>query len=211
MIKTLLNTLIYLFFPSIFVSLFTINFYSKEAILLLTISYVILIIFFSLKYKNTLKKDLYKFKKKNLITILIYWIIGFILMMLSNYIINYLIIPNGISNNEASNIELLLNNKITYTISLCILIPYIEEIVFRLELKNKIKNKYLFILTSSSLFAILHILSSTKLIELIYFIPYFILGITFSTIYHKTDNIYSNIITHILHNTIIVIFYLITL
>lgn len=211
MIKTLLNIIIYLFFPSIFISLFTLNFYSTEGILLQLISYILLIIFFYFKYKKQLKKDLQNFKKKYLLTIILYWIIGFILMMLSNYIINYLLIPNSISNNEASNIELILNYKYIYPISICILIPIIEEIVFRLELKNKYKNKYLFILLSSIIFALPHLISNTKLIELIYFIPYFILGITFSTIYYKTDNIYSNIISHILHNTVIVIFYLITL
>ena len=86
-----------------------------------------------------------------------------------------------------------------------------DEIVFRLELKNKYKNKYLFIILSSILFTIPHLLSNTKLIELIYFIPYFILGYTFSIIYYKTNNIYSNILAHILHNTVIVIYYLIIL
>lgn len=211
MIKTLLNIIIYLFFPSIFISLFTLNFYSKEGILLQLLSYILLLIFFYFKYKKLLKKNVNNFKKKYITTTLIYWIIGFILMMLANYIINYLIIPNGISKNEAYNIELLLNHKLIYPITVSIFIPIIEEIVFRLELKNKYKNKYLFIILSSCLFALPHLISNTKLIELIYFIPYFILGLTFSTIYYKTNNIFSNILAHILHNTIIVIFYLITL
>ena len=211
MIKTLLNIIIYLFFPIIFISLFTLNFYSIKGILLQTLSYTILIIYFFFKYKNILKKDLNNFKKKYIKSIIIYWIIGFILMILSNFIINYIIIPNGISNNESNNIKLLLNYKYIYPISICILIPILEEIIFRLELKNKYKNKYLFIILSSTIFTLPHLINNTKLIEVIYFIPYFILGITLSTIYYKTDNIYSNILAHILHNTVIVIYYLITL
>lgn len=211
MIKTLLNIIIYLFFPTIFISLFTQNFYNKEGIILQTLSYILLIIFFYFKYKNILKKDLKNLRKEHIKTILLYWIIGFTLMILSNYIINYIIIPNGISNNESQNIEILLKYRYIYPISVCILIPIIEEIVFRLELKNKYKNKYLFILISSIIFALPHLITNTKLIELLYFIPYFLLGLTFSTIYYKTNNIYSNILAHILHNTIIVIYYLITL
>ena len=126
-------------------------------------------------------------------------------MMLSNYIINYIIIPNGISLNESGNRELLFNNKIIYSFTLCILIPFLEEITFRLEFKKNIKNKYLFIFLSSFTFALLHILSTTKLIEILYIIPYIILGLNFTLTYNKTDNILSNIIAHIIHNTTIVL------
>jgi len=122
-------------------------------------------------------------------------------MMISNLIINYLIIPNGISQNELANRELLKNNKLIYSIMVCILVPIIEETTFRLEFKKNIKNKYIFIIISSLLFATLHILSITKLIELLYIIPYIILGLTFTLIYQKTNNILCNIFSHILHNS----------
>ena len=211
MIKTLTNIIIYLFFPSIFVSLFTTNFNSIKSIILLTISYILLIIYFYIKYKKELTNYYKKFKKKHIKTIILYWLIGFILMIISNYIINFLIIPNGISNNESSNIELLLNYKYIYPISICILIPILEEIIFRLELKKIYKNKYIFLLLSSIIFTIPHLIANTKLIELLYFIPYFILGYTLSLIYYKTNNIYSNILAHMIHNTLIVFYYLIIL
>ena len=125
--------------------------------------------------------------------------------MLFNYIINNIIIPNNISNNEQSNRELLINNKLIYGLLLTTIIPYIEEIVFRLSLKKSIKNNTIFILISSTIFSLLHIISSTKLIELLYFIPYFILGLTFSTIYIKTENIFCSTISHMLNNTITVL------
>lgn len=201
MLKGLKNILIYIFFPSIFTILFTTDIYSKKYMFYLLISYILLTIYFLIIYKKDLKEYLKKFKIKNIPTILLYWILGFIFMMISNYIINYLIIPNGLSNNEAGNRELLFNNKLIYSIILCIFIPILEEITFRLEFKKNIKNKKIFLLVSSISFALLHILSTTKLIELLYIIPYLILGITFSKIYIKTDNLISSIIAHILHNT----------
>ena len=63
----------------------------------------------------------------------------------------------------------------------------------------------LFIIISSIIFSTLHLLSNTKLIELLYFIPYFILGLTFSITYIKTNNIFNSILLHIINNTLTVI------
>lgn len=201
MLKGFKNILIYIFLPSIFTMFFTTNIYSKKYMFYMLISYMLLTLYFIILYKKDLKEYVKNFKKKNIKTILLYWIIGFIFMMISNYIINYLIIPNGLSTNEAGNRDLLFNNKLIYSIILCIFIPILEEITFRLEFKKNIKNKKVFLLVSSISFALLHILSTTKLIELLYIIPYLILGFTFSKIYIKTDNLLSSIIAHILHNT----------
>ena len=177
--KALINILIYILFPSIIPLFFTNNINSKEYIIYLFISYIFVAIYFTIIYKEELLNNIKKLNKKNILTTLIYFIIGFLLMMLSNYIINYIIIPNGISNNEQSNRDLLLNNKLLYGLLLSLIIPYIEEIVFRLNIKKSIKNNTIFIILSSTIFSLLHIISSTKLIELLYFIPYFILGLTF--------------------------------
>ena len=211
MLKTLKNILIYLFFPVIFVLLFTSDINSKLYISLMFLSYILLGIYFYIIYKDDLLNDFKTFNKRYFKSIFTYFFIGFCLSTLSNLLINTFIIPNGISNNELSNIDYLLKNKFLYSIILCILIPIIEEVVFRLELKKKYKNKYLFIIISSSIFSILHLLSNTHLIELRYFIPYFIIGYTFSSLYYKTNNIYTNILTHMLHNSVIVIYYLLFL
>lgn len=203
--KALSNILIYIFLPSIIPLFFTNNINSKEYIIYLFISYILISLYFTIIYKDELLNNIKKLNKKNILTTLIYFIIGFLLMMLSNYIINYIIIPNGISNNEQSNRNLLLNNKLLYGLLLSLIIPYIEEIVFRLSFKKSINNNIIFIPISSTIFGLLHIISSTKLIELLYFIPYFILGLTFSTIYTKTNNIFCSTISHILNNTITIL------
>lgn len=203
--KALINILIYILFPSIIPLFFTNNINSKEYIIYLFLSYIFVAIYFTIIYKEELLNNIKKLNKKNILTTLIYFIIGFLLMMLSNYIINYIIIPNGISNNEQGNRELLLNNKLLYGLLLSLIIPYIEEIVFRLNIKKSIKKNTIFIILSSTIFSLLHIISSTKLIELLYFIPYFILGLTFSITYTKTNNIICSTISHILNNTITVL------
>ena len=203
--KSVSNILIYLLFPSIIPLFFTNKINSKEYIILLFISYLLLFVYFFSIYKKEILKDIKIFNKETIFKTIFYFIIGFILMILFNYIINYIIIPNGISNNEIGNRDLLLKNKIVYSILLCIIIPFIEEIIFRLSLKKTIKNKYLFLIVSSTIFALLHLLSNTKLIELLYFIPYFILGLTFGTMYIKTNNIFSSILSHIFNNTLTVL------
>ena len=162
--KSVSNILIYLLFPSIIPLFFTNKINSKEYIILLFISYLLLFVYFFSIYKKEILKDIKIFNKETIFKTIFYFIIGFILMILFNYIINYIIIPNGISNNEIGNRDLLLKNKIVYSILLCIIIPFIEEIIFRLSLKKTIKNKYLFLIVSSTIFALLHLLSNTKLI-----------------------------------------------
>ena len=203
--KALSNILIYIFLPSIIPLFFTNNINSKEYIIYLFISHILISLYFTIIYKDELLNNIKKLNKKSILTTLIYFIIGFLLMMLSNYIINYIIIPNGISNNEQGNRNLLLNNKLLYGLLLSLIIPYIEEIVFRLSFKKSINNNIIFIILSSTIFGLLHIITFTKIIELLYIIPYFILGLTFSTIYTKTNNIFCSIISHILNNTITVL------
>ena len=205
--KGFINILLYLFVPTIL----TIIFYNYSRLnnfnyfIFNTIPYLVLLIYYLIIYKKTFINYFKKLNKKNILHTIIIWLIGFILMLLANYIINYIIIPNGLSPNELGNRELLYNHKITYFILFCILIPILEEISFRLEFKHNIKNNYIFLILSSILFAIIHIISINSLIELLYIIPYLILGITFSGIYIKTNNILCNIIAHIIHNTITVL------
>ena len=206
--RILLNLSIYIFIPSIIPLLVTTNTSSKEYALLMFITYVILTIYFFINYKKDIINNIKDFNIKKLFKALIIFIIGLTLMILCNYIINYIIIPNGISNNEMNARKLLNNNKIIYSILLAFLIPFIEEVIFRLEFKKHIKNKYIFLIVSSFTFSLLHIIDSSKIIELLYIIPYFVLGYTFSLIYYKENNIIYSILMHSLNNiiTLIVLF-----
>ena len=55
----------------------------------------------------------------------------------------------------------------------------------------------------------MHILGQvTNNLDYLYIIPYMSLGIAFSALYHKTNNIFSSISMHALHNTVTIILYL---
>ena len=200
--KILKNILLYILFPSLFPLLFTSNINSKLFIYLEFIGYVLLAIYFVFKYKKELINNIRSFDFKDIKYVLFIFIFGLSLMILANYIINYHILPNHISNNELANRELLKNYKIIYIILLSSVIPFIEEIVFRLEFKKCIKNKYAYLIITSTIFSLLHNLNDTKIIELLYFVPYFIMGYSLSLIYYKTNNILYSILMHIINNSI---------
>ena len=205
--KGFLNIILYLFFPAIITSLFytLLNVNNITYFIFTTTPYLLLCYYFIYNYKNIFIDDFKKINKKNLLITIGIWLLGFILMIFANYIINYIIFDNAISSNEEINRNLLINHKITYSLLMCIIIPFLEEVSFRLEFKKNIKNNIVFILLSSTIFGLIHLINITSIIELVYFIPYFILGLTFSFIFKKTDSIYMNIFAHMLHNTICVI------
>ena len=62
--------------------------------------------------------------------------------------------------------------------------------------------KYLYIITSGLIFASLHVIgSATSPLDYLYIIPYLSLGLAFSSLYYKTDNIFSTMFIHCIHNT----------
>ena len=137
------------------------------------------------KYKNNWSKNL----KKNVLT----WIIGFLIMMISNYIVITLITKKLTINEEI--IREMYNNYIISTIIINVLIvPFLEEMVFRLGF-NEINNKYIYILTSSVLFAFLHIIGSLEsVLSILYILPYFAIGMTLGIIYYRSQNIFDSIL-----------------
>ena len=87
----------------------------------------------------------------------------------------------------------------------------IEEIIFRKCYKNAFSNKWLFIILSSLVFGSLHVITSmTSLMDLLFIIPYGSLGAAFAIMYQKTDTIYTSMLMHMLHNTILIILSIIT-
>ena len=126
-------------------------------------------------------------------------------MVLSNNIINKYIISSAPYNQQIN--EQVIFKFPLYTITGMMLFgPFIEELVFRLPFKEKIKSKYLFYIITILLFAGVHVLNGiSSLKELVFFIPYGALATSFAYILDKTNNIFSTIIIHTLHNTFSII------
>jgi uncharacterized protein len=145
------------------------------------------------------KKNWLKYLKK---TIWI-WLIGFGLMLLSNYLIQKFGIT---SPTNETLVRLQIKNFFVYSIiSTCLLGPILEELTFRLGFNN-IENKYIYLIVTSLLFAFIHI---SGMNELIYLISYGILGLTYGITYLRCNNIFASIVIHIIHNSITFILLLI--
>lgn len=170
------------------------------------ISLIIPILMF-IVYRKDLIKDFKKIKDNYRtyieVTVLAYTI-GMILMAISNLIIQ-LGFKVGIAANEQGVRDLLGTLPIYMTVSACLIGPFEEEMLFRKIFRDIFDNKFLFITLSGLIFGLLHVVGvSNNLMEMIYFVPYGILGGTFAYIYTKTDNIWIPILVHIIHNTLLV-------
>ena len=149
-------------------------------------------------------KTIKSFKKEYIKYIAKYWIIGLILLLITNYIVIY--INGGIAPNEAANREQILAMPIYSVISMCLIAPFLEELLFRYNFKH-ITNKKLYVILTGIIFASMHVLLSlSQASDLLYIIPYSMLGFALGMIYKKCDdNLYSTIFTHMIHNTFTVI------
>ena len=125
-------------------------------------------------------------------------------MFVSSYIIAFIGIPAP--PNEVANDTNLLENPIIQIILGVICFPIIEEIVFRLSVKDLSPNKHIYAISTGIFFALLHIPEAfSSPIMMLHLIPYAACGIAFGYSYKNTDNIMSTITTHSLHNLLNVI------
>lgn len=81
--------------------------------------------------------------------------------------------------------------------------PVVEECLFRGLLKKGFKNDKLFVIISSAVFGILHVMFlETNLMLYLYSIIYIMVGYFLAKTYAKTDNIVASIFTHFMWNMI---------
>ena len=145
-----------------------------------------------------------------------YYFIGLIIMIVSNLVIT-LFFKDANANNEET-IRTLINLYPLYMMfSVSIYAPFIEETIFRKSIKDIFKVlgnnkifKYFYIAVSGIIFAFLHVIGmATGYLDYLFVLPYLALGIAFAALYDKTDNIFSTIVMHSMHNTVAIILYLV--
>ena len=207
LMKGILNILAYFIGANILSIIFSFfikkNIIPKSNIYYLLI-YLIMAIIFVIIYNKELKKNYKDFKKnykKDLKIAFNAYLKGIFIMFLSNFILLY-VFKLSKSVNELQNIEMIKRTLLYQVIITAILAPLLEEIVFRLSFKNMTKNimKYSFI--TGIIFGTAHVitsLSDPKMILLT--IPYSAMGVALSYSYKKTNNIFSSIIMHMIHNS----------
>ncbi len=171
------------------------------------ISLITLVTFIFL-FKKVIVPDFYKFKKdglKNIDITYYYYILGVMIMVLSNIIISFFYTSNP--QNEIAVQETFLNLPYYSLINTIIIAPITEELMCRTVLKNTFQKPIYYIILSGFLFGLLHVIFNIdySLLELLYIIPYGFLGSMLALIYHKTNNIWTNITFHSFHNSVCVI------
>lgn len=207
---TIALILLYLFFSSIpvmFLYIIGIDYNSWNEIFkiiyMLMCNIVIMAIVCGIYYK-TLADDFKTFFNKNILNNLEnsfkYWLLGFIVMIVSNLILS--LITNGIAGNEESVRELIGKAPIYMAFDVCIYAPLIEELIFRKSIRDITNKKWIYVLLSGLIFGGLHVIGSiTSPVDILYLIPYSSLGIAFAYSYYKNNNIFSTISMHVMHNT----------
>lgn len=135
-----------------------------------------------------------------------YWVTGIFLMVLSNIVIS--IIYTSQSSNEEIVQSILDSYPIYMIFSASISAPFVEELMYRKSIRDIFDNKYnvLYIITSGVVFGFVHTLANvSNVMELLYIVPYGLMGGIFAYIYTKTDNILVPMSFHFIHNTLTII------
>ena len=177
-------------------------------VLLSSFSNIILLGVLFFLYRKELKREFIVFKQ-NLANHLDIgfkgWLIGLFGMMVFNFILTFLL-KAGQANNEQAVQTMIKSLPWLMLINAGIIAPFIEEIVFRKCFKNIFESKYLFILTSGIFFGLMHVITNSQsLLDFLFFIPYSSLGIAFAYIYYKTDTIFTSVVMHMIHNTLLIL------
>lgn len=165
------------------------------------------IIFFFM-YRNDLKKDFkdfWKNKEEYMDIGIRYWIIGLLIMFVTNFILNYIFQAGG-ANNEKIVQTMIKSFPLIMLIDAGIFSPFNEEIVFRKSLKDIFKNKWIFYIITFLLFGGAHVMSNSKtILDYLFIIPYGALGVAFAAAYNKTNNMFTSISLHMIHNIILIL------
>ena len=167
---------------------------------------IFLLMIILLLFLDDLRKaysDLKKNHKKYFSSCFKYWIIGLLVMMFSNLILQKFS-TNGIAGNEQTINELFEVSPLYIWISAVLIAPFMEELLFRQGIRNIFKNDILFILISGIFFGSLHVIGNVQNFwDFLYIIPYSSLGIAFAYMLYKTKNIFVTIGFHFMHNGIL--------
>ena len=177
--------------------------------LLSTYSSIIVLFILYFLYRKDLLEEFQKFRKnfiKNMDIGVQCWIIGLVIMMITNTIITFVFKAGG-ANNENAVQAMIKAQPLLMLLDAGIIAPFNEELVFRKTLKDVFgKYKWLFVGLSFLLFGGAHVINSASVwTDYLYIIPYGALGASFAYAYYKTDTVFTSMSMHIIHNTVLVL------
>lgn len=182
--------------------------------------YVCIFILVLFVYRKTIFKefiDFFKNFKKFSKVSLSYWVKGLVFMLLTNSIV--IAITGGIAANEAGNRSNILTFPIFSVLSMAVLGPFLEEVLFHKGFKNAFKKETTFLIVTSLLFGGAHLFASfagmnlnemlQNWTQILFIIPYGGFGYFFGKAYLETNNIFTSVLAHMCHNTLSVLLVLI--
>lgn len=212
--KVGLLMLLVLMYSSIPIFIFRIDFNSLSPIMqivyYLVCDITFMLIIFLMYHKTFFHdvKEYFKDFKNNFEVSFKYWFAGFAVMVISNLLIAIFFTGANAGNEE--NVRSMISDAPIYMLfAVGIYAPFVEEMVFRKAFREIFKSKYVYIIMSGMVFGSLHVISSiSSPSDLLYLIPYSALGIAFASLYYKTDNIFSSMIMHSIHNTAAALIYI---
>lgn len=133
------------------------------------------------------------------------YFVGLMAMVFFNLVISQVI--GDVSSNENQVREMLFSSPAFTMISLVIVAPLSEELIFRKSLMPIFKNKWFYAFMSGLLFGGAHLLTNFLnntfvLTDLIYLLPYGSLGFVFALMNHETKSTFTSMCIHAIHNGI---------
>lgn len=183
------------------------NYTTSDLAIVNTITDIILLIILVALYHKELKIEFKSFKKNyktDLDIGLKYWLVGLIVMCVSNILIGLITSLNTSSNEEAVQ-GLITATPYLMLLTAGIIAPITEELTFRKGISKIFKNKWVYVIASGLIFGFLHVMGSSNLLEYLYIIPYGSLGFFFALTYYETRSIYPSICMHAIHNSALVL------
>ncbi len=184
------------------------NLSATSRVALSCFSNIILFFLFFFVYRKELKEDFKKFKNnlvENIDTGFKYWLIGLIIMVVTNHILAFFLASGG-ANNENTIQSMIKVFPFLMLIDGGMIAPFVEEIAFRKTLKDVISNKWIFVLLSFLIFGGAHVISgATVWTDYLYIISYGSLGAAFALAYYETDTIFTSMTLHMMHNTVLIL------
>ena len=174
-----------------------------------TIIYILTLLVIYIFYHKSLKEEFILYKKnfKSFFKIgLKNWLLALLFMFISNSLI--LSIVGDMATNETLNRSIVNEMPIFSIISMALIGPFIEEVLFRKNFREAIPNDQAFMIITSLLFGGAHLLNafvagtSINLLQLLYIIPYSGIGYFFAKSYVETKTIFTSTVTHVMHNSL---------
>lgn len=205
-IKQFLLIILYLFLVIIFTGLFY-NGIKDDNLVIANIAYILaelgVLIVFIFLFRKTLIPDYYDFKKnfkKYIEKNFKYYLMGLAVMVISTNIITPFI---GEANNQALIEDISKNYPVYIIVTTIFISPILEELLTRTAFKGVFKNPIFYYLLSALVFGSMHIsYDSLMTLESLYIISYGALGFVFAKMYQESNNVWTNIFFHFLHNLI---------